>query len=153
MNKTYVTLAVLVLIVAGSFLLFKNKKLEEPAMVNEPMSEGQTKMQLSSMPADYNTPVTNTTAPIKEFTVTGQNFSFTPNTLSVKKGDLVKITFKNADGFHDFRIGEYKVATRQIRAGEEETVEFLADKMGNFQYYCSVGTHRAMGMWGTLSVQ
>src|SRR3989344_1759490 len=39
---------------------------------------------------------------VKEFTITGDNFSFTPSTITVKKGDRVKITFKNNKGYHDF---------------------------------------------------
>jgi plastocyanin len=89
----------------------------------------------------------------KEFTVSGENFSFAPNTMSVKKGDTVKITFTNAEGFHDFRIDEYNVATAKLNAGASETVEFVADQTGTFEYYCSVGSHRAMGMKGTLTVE
>jgi len=90
---------------------------------------------------------------IKEFTVSGQNFSFTPNSITVKKGNKVKITFKSIDGFHDFRIDEYGVATKQLQFPAEEVLEFTADKAGNFEYYCSVGSHRAMGMFGTLKVE
>ncbi len=90
---------------------------------------------------------------VKEFTVTGQNYSFTPSTLTVNKGDTVKITFKNADGFHDFRIDEFNVATNRISGGSEESVTFVADKTGTFEYYCSVANHRAMGMKGTLTVK
>ncbi len=93
-----------------------------------------------------------TDSSIKEFIVTGANFSFTPNTISVKKGDTVKITFKNADGFHDLRIDEYGVFTQKIGAGAEEPIQFVADKAGSFEYYCSVGSHRQMGMKGTLNV-
>lgn len=91
-------------------------------------------------------------ANIKTFTVTGENFSFEPNTLTVKKGDTVRVVFKNEDGFHDFKIDELGVATKQIQGGSEETVEFVADKAGTFEYYCSVGKHRDMGMKGTLTV-
>lgn len=90
---------------------------------------------------------------VKEFTITGQNFSFTPSSLTVNKGDHVKITFKNSDGFHDFKIDEFSVATPRVQAGQEATVEFDANKTGSFEYYCSVGNHRAMGMKGTLVVQ
>lgn len=89
---------------------------------------------------------------VKSFTVTGSNFSFAPNSISVKKGDHVQITFKNADGTHDFRIDEFNVATSKIGSGQSASVEFVASKTGSFQYYCSVGNHRAMGMWGTLVV-
>ena len=89
----------------------------------------------------------------KTFTVSGQNFSFTPNTLTVNKGDKVKITFQNTGGFHDFRIDEFNVKTAQLGSGKSETVEFTADKTGTFEYYCSVGNHRAMGMTGKLTVK
>ncbi len=90
---------------------------------------------------------------IKEFTVIGSNFAFTPKTLEVKQGDTVKITFQNSIGFHDFKLDEFKVATKQIKVGESETIEFVADKTGTFEYYCSVGTHRTLGMKGTLTVK
>jgi uncharacterized cupredoxin-like copper-binding protein len=32
-------------------------------------------------------------------------------------------------------------------------VQFVADKTGTFEFYCSVGNHRQMGMVGTLVVQ
>lgn len=92
------------------------------------------------------------TSPVKEFTITGGNFKFTPSAMTVKKGDTVRVTFKNEEGFHDFRIDEFNVATKQIGAGTSETVEFVADKAGTFEYYCSVGQHRQMGMVGTLTV-
>ena len=92
-------------------------------------------------------------APVKEFTVSGKNFSFTPSMITVKKGDKVKITFQNSAGFHDFVIDQYGVATKQTNAPTTEVIEFTADKTGSFEYYCSVGTHRAMGMKGTLVVE
>jgi plastocyanin len=92
-------------------------------------------------------------ASVKTFTVEGSGFKFAPATMEVKKGDTVKITFKNTQGFHDFVIDEFKVKTKQIAAGKEETVEFVADKAGTFEYYCSVGTHRQQGMKGTLTVK
>ena len=73
--------------------------------------------------------------------------------MSIKKGDTVKITLVNSGGSHDLRIDEFNVATSRIRGGAQETVSFVADKVGSFEYYCSVGDHRAMGMKGTLNVQ
>lgn len=87
------------------------------------------------------------------FIVTGDNFAFAPSTMTVKKGDTVTVTFKNTEGFHDFVIDELSGATTsRIKGGEEETITFVADKAGVFEYYCSVGEHRAMGMVGTLTV-
>lgn len=91
-------------------------------------------------------------ANVKEFTVIGGNFEFSPSNMTVKKGDTVRITFRNNEGFHDFVIDEFDVATTQIQGGAEEVVEFVADEAGSFEYYCSVGQHRQMGMKGTLIV-
>lgn len=85
--------------------------------------------------------------------VNGGNFYFKPNIIKVKQGDTVNITFINDEGFHDFKIDEYNVRTNQIKTGEQEKVTFVADKKGSFEYYCSVGTHRQMGMKGTLIVK
>lgn len=45
------------------------------------------------------------------------------------------------------------VKTKVINGGETDTVEFTPDKAGSFEYYCSVGKHRAMGMKGTVTVE
>lgn len=90
----------------------------------------------------------------KEFTVTGSAFKFDPTTLIVNKGDRVKITFVNSGGSHDWVLDGYtNVKTKVTQAGQQETIEFTADKAGSFEYYCSVGNHRQMGMKGTLVVR
>lgn len=93
------------------------------------------------------------TGAVKSFTVTGSNFKFAPATLSVNKGDTVKVTFKSTGSMHDFTLNEFNAATKQLPAGQEETVTFVASKAGTFKYYCSVGNHRQMGMEGTLTVR
>jgi plastocyanin len=90
---------------------------------------------------------------LEEITITGHSFSFTPSRITVHKGDNVRITFKNAGGFHDLVVDELGLRTKQINAGEEDSIEFTADKTGLFAYYCSVNNHRAMGMEGTLIVE
>lgn len=89
---------------------------------------------------------------VKEFNVTGTNYAFSPNTITVNKGDTVKINFVDADGVHNLVIDGYNVATNIIRDGQD-TIEFVADKAGQFEYYCSVGSHRDLGMTGTLIVK
>ncbi len=89
----------------------------------------------------------------KVFIVGGDNFKFDLTEMRVKKGDTVKITFTNNKGTHDLLIDEYKVNTGILAAGESKTVEFVADKTGTFEFYCSVGQHRQMGMKGNLIVE
>ena len=91
--------------------------------------------------------------PVKEFNVHGGMFYYNPKELSVNKGDTVKVTFINDEGMHDFVIDEFNARTPRIQGGQSTTVQFVADKAGSFQYYCSVGSHRAQGMWGTLIVK
>lgn len=112
----------------------------------QPLTSGETQMPAANQPV----PQANA---VKEFTVTGQNYSFTPAALTVKKGDTVKIVFKNAGGFHDFKIDEFNAATKRINGGQQDTITFIADKAGSFEFYCSVGSHRQMGMKGALTVE
>ncbi|GIW69929.1 MAG: hypothetical protein KatS3mg101_0676 [Patescibacteria group bacterium] len=85
--------------------------------------------------------------------VNGSNFKFEPKTINAKVGEKVIVEFNNIEGVHDFRIEEFGIATRILKANESETVEFTADKTGSFEFYCSVGEHRKMGMVGTLVVE
>lgn len=89
----------------------------------------------------------------KSFNIISTNFSFSEKEIRVSKGDKVKISLLNNEGYHDLRIDEFKVKSIQIGEGDSTTVEFTADKVGMFEYYCSVGNHRAMGMAGKLIVE
>lgn len=90
---------------------------------------------------------------VKEFTVVGDDFSFDKKEIKVKEGDTVKIIFQNKKGFHDWVLDEFDARTKQLQAGSEETIEFVASKKGTYEYYCSVGKHRQMGMVGKLIVE
>lgn len=140
MKNTLIILIVLLVLGGGAWFIIGQKNSaeisEEEVLTPE---EGDTEEEMSGS--------------LKEFTVSGTNFAFNPSTITVKKGDRVKITFKNTAGFHDFVIDEYGVATKQAQAPMTEVLEFTADKVGSFEFYCSVGTHRAMGMKGTLKVE
>lgn len=93
-----------------------------------------------------------TSGKVVEVTVEGSNYKFSPATIKAKQGDTVKLTFKSTGGIHNLVIDQFGVETSQLGEGEEEEVEFVADKMGTFEYYCAVANHRAMGMKGTLVV-
>lgn len=84
--------------------------------------------------------------------LTAANFKFGASEITVKKGDRVRIELKVVDGFHDWVVDEFNAKTAQVKAGEKTTVEFVAEKAGTFEYYCSVGQHRANGMVGKLIV-
>ena len=92
-------------------------------------------------------------APLKEFTIEAKKFEFSVKEIRVKKGDFVRINLKSVDGFHDWVVDAFNAATKQINTGGSSSVDFKADKTGTFEFYCSVGTHRQMGMVGKLIIE
>ena len=90
---------------------------------------------------------------VKTFNVVGDNFSFDIKEIKVTKGDKVKIVFVNKEGFHDWVLDEFNAKTPRLGEGKTAEVEFVASKTGSFEYYCSVGEHRQMGMKGILVVE
>lgn len=86
------------------------------------------------------------------FNISAKNFEFSEDVIEVKVGQTVTINLTSEDGFHDFVIDEFNVATDQVNTGQSSSVTFVADQAGEFEFYCSVMQHRQMGMVGTLVV-
>lgn len=162
-TKTIITVVIILVVILVGWGIYQSKTMPAPApVVNEVITDIDAD-DVAGMDDATTTPTTVTATTsvdvsvgvgtVKTFTVTGSNFAFAPKTLTVNKGDKVKIIFKNSGGTHDIKIDEFSVASAKIQGGAETTVEFTADKVGTFEYYCSIGTHRAMGMVGTLTVK
>lgn len=77
------------------------------------------------------------TGEIKEFTMTAKRFSFDPDMIIVNKGDTVRLLITSTDVPHGFAINEFDVNI-QLSPGETEVVEFVADKVGTFTFFCSI---------------
>lgn len=147
MNKTLAVGIAIIVIFAGIFLY--NNRLSGGSNTPDIKTE-------AVVPADTDQATSasdETSANVKYFTVTGSSFAFAPSTLTVNKGDTVKIHFVNSGGMHDFVIDEFNARTSKLQSGQSEDITFVADKAGTFEYYCSVGTHRQMGMKGTITVK
>jgi cytochrome c oxidase subunit II len=90
---------------------------------------------------------------VREFTVSGNHYAFSPATLTVDKNDLVKITFTARDIPHSFTIDGYRIVKR-AGAGQTVTFEFRADKAGPFTFYCNLSQdEKCKDMKGTLTVK
>ena len=94
------------------------------------------------------------------FRLTGDHFNFYDEegnvapTLRVSEGALVRIEYESTQGNHDWVVDEFGAATDIVGPNDGVTVvEFVADQSGEFEYYCSVGSHRANGMVGLLVVE
>lgn len=150
MKTSYIVgiVAVLVIVFGAWFFVSQNKPQVSPVT--------QTESVQTPVPVSVENKIASETAvamEVKEIIVEGSPFKFMPAEIRVKKGQTVKVVFKNTAGMHDFVIDEFSVKTKVIKAKESETVEFVADKIGTFEYYCSVGEHRANGMKGNLIVE
>ena len=91
---------------------------------------------------------------VREFTVVGDHYTFTPSTLTVNKGDVVKVTFTAKDIAHSFTIdGPYRISKR-AGAGQSVIFEFRADAQGSFQIYCNLTADpKCKDMKGILEVR
>lgn len=87
------------------------------------------------------------------FNLTGKNFAFSQTEIRVKEGDTVTIKFSSTEGYHDWMLDEFDAKTERVQAGDSAEVTFVAGKAGTYEYYCSVGNHRAQGMVGKLIVE
>lgn len=145
MKRIIGIVVVLILLGGAGALLLSNQasKPQQPVQTATP-----TPGKVTVSPA-----TTSSSSAAKEFTVSAKNFSFSPNQIIVKKGDSVKIIFKDDEGFHNLTIDGYNVVSKRISAGQEQELAFVADKKGTFSYYCAVGNHRELGMQGTLTVE
>jgi len=111
-------LVVIGFLIIGGVLLYNQKK---PAMQPEPKTETMTQ----------------SISPMKEFTMTAKQWSFDPATITVKKGDKVRLKIKNIDVTHGFALPDFGVRVDLI-PDKEETIEFTADKKGEYTFFCSV---------------
>jgi len=131
---------------------------DEAFVVEAPKEEPATSTEAAApLPADatmeYPIPDEEAVLEAKEFTLDSFNFGYDVTEIRVQEGDTVTINLTNSEGFHDWVVDEFDAATEKIREGGLTSVTFVADKAGAYEYYCSVGSHRAQGMVGTLIVE
>jgi heme/copper-type cytochrome/quinol oxidase subunit 2 len=91
---------------------------------------------------------------VREFTVVGDHYTFTPSTLAANKGDVVKVTFTAKDIAHSFTIdGPYRISKRAA-PGQSVIFEFRADSQGSFPIYCNLTADpKCKDMKGILQVR
>lgn len=85
--------------------------------------------------------------------IEAREFSLSPNQISMNKGDNVTILFKNAGTVaHNFTIDKLGIRIDPIQPGDSETINFIANQAGTFDFRCSVIGHDAAGMKGVLNI-
>ena len=83
------------------------------------------------------------------------NFKFSVDKIEASAGDTITINLKNSEGNHDLVIDELDLHSLHLGQGQTETLTFTIPETASgktFEFYCSVGRHRQMGMVGELIV-
>lgn len=102
-------------------------------------------------------PPPTTQAEVIKMTVKGDEFSFEPVNITVKRGAKVELTFENiGNAPHNYVVDMLNLKTKTISGGKTDTLIFTApSSSGSISYasYCSVPGHRESGMEGTIVIE
>lgn len=93
---------------------------------------------------------------VKVVSVSGDEFSFSPSTITAEEGQKVKINFTNEGKVaHDLKIPSLGVGTSVIEAGATESFTFTAKESGTYpmEFECTVPGHAEQGMVGKIVVE
>lgn len=69
--------------------------------------------------------------------IKARRFEFDPGTVVVKAGEKVRFEVTSEDVVHGIGIKDFDI-DRKLKPGETETINFKAEKPGNYHFYCSV---------------
>jgi len=75
-------------------------------------------------------------APVKEIEVSAKKYEFAPNVIEVPAKTLVRIHLKALDKEHGFQVTNFKDSCVKIKPPERATVEFYAEKAGEYEFLC-----------------
>lgn len=147
-KKNWILLGALIIIIVfvGFFYFsdYQSQPQEQALLIDETAPEIQPPITVTPTPES---PIPETSAPeLKEFTIIAKQFEFIPETITVNQGDQVKLTVTSIDVTHGFLISEYGINER-LEPGKTITVEFIADKKGEFSMVCNIvcgSGHRSM---------
>ncbi len=162
--KSFITIIVIVFVIVLGVVTYSGNKSEEnnreesssvSPHINESVqiSPQITPTASSILKVKNSPPIETKEKAIKEFNVTGKNFEFSIDEIQVNVGDTVRINFQATQGTHDWVLDEFGARTNIISGEAKSSVEFVVSRAGEFEFYCSVGTHRSLGMIGKLIVK
>lgn len=151
-KKNWILLGALILIIVAVGLFYFNgytsqtegQVIQIDEITIEPIPESETEPPATETPESI--------PELKEFSITAKQFEFIPGTITVNQGDRVRLIVTSIDVTHGFLIREFNVNER-LEPGKTITVEFIADKKGEFSMVCNVvcGSGHS-SMRGTLVV-
>jgi heme/copper-type cytochrome/quinol oxidase subunit 2 len=91
---------------------------------------------------------------VREISVSGDQFAFSPARIEVQKDDLVQIKFTAKDIAHSFTVDVPYRISKRAGPGQSVIFEFRADEAGRFTFYCNLTQDdRCKQMKGELVVR
>jgi len=69
--------------------------------------------------------------------ITAKNFAFSPDSITLKKGEPVVLEISSADREHGFNLRAFGVRTN-VSPGKVSRIRFTPDKTGKFSFSCDV---------------
>jgi len=168
MNKFLTIFIIALLVLAGGYYLVKGTKsstapgtsitdeteLETEDQVMEKQEESNEAEETAETDeSEQEENQSEEDSDVRTVKLEASNYKYDIKEIVVKKGTKIKINLVSKQGTHDLVINEFDARTKQINEEDSDSIEFIADKSGTFEYYCSVGQHRQMGMVGKLIVE
>jgi cytochrome c oxidase subunit 2 len=112
-------LTLTLILVLYSFTLALEKK--------EPVTASNTVKIGNAAPGD---------APVKEIEVSAKKYEYTPAVVEVPLHTLARIHLQATDREHGFEMKSFKDSCVKFKPDEPATVEFYADKAGEYEFNC-----------------
>lgn len=73
----------------------------------------------------------------KEIQITAKKFEFTPETITLKKGEPVVLVISSQDRKHGFNLRAFGIRA-DVNPGETARIQFTPNKTGKFTFSCDV---------------
>ncbi|HEU4402812.1 MAG TPA: cupredoxin domain-containing protein [Candidatus Polarisedimenticolia bacterium] len=101
------------------------------AVAGEPVDEHQTQSKGNAMAAKAVAP-----GQVKKFYITASEGQIAPDTLHVKQGDHVRITFVSRDGTYGIKFPDFEIKGK-VTPEKPAVVEFVPTQKGSFEFRCT----------------
>lgn len=163
MERLAIALIALTVIVSGCLDSMDSQDIQDemetepdvPSEDEEPDTSEQEQTESEEQTSEEET-TQESESEVREVVVEGGSYFYEPENIDVEQGETVRFIFENTGGLHDLVLedsdGNDVAGTEQINGGESDSFTYTFEDTEDFEFYCSIGSHRAQGMEGTVTV-
>lgn len=91
----------------------------------------------AASPGNVDEPTPASAMSARTITIAANNFAFTPNMITVKKGEKVTLSLVGQSGIHGIGIPELGI-NQKIDLGQTVSIELPTDAAGSYAFKCNV---------------